>query len=202
MRRSDRLAALGQLSAGLAHELRNPLGTIRASAEMLERSVSTENDVAREVAGFISTEVDRTNSLVTRFLDFARPLQLRLAPADLAEVLDRAVAMVGRDAASHRVAVYKNYSPDMPPLPLDAELMERVFYNLLLNAAQATPPDGAVTIKTRAGDGTVEVAVIDRGAGIEPNLMDTIFNPFFTTKPDGVGLGPGHRLQDRGRARR
>jgi two-component system sensor histidine kinase HydH len=145
--------------------------------------------VAREVAGFISTEVDRTNALVTRFLDFARPLQPRLAPADLAHVLDRAVAMVERDAASHRVAVFKNYSPDIPTLPLDGELMERVFYNLLLNAVQATPPEGAVTIKTRAGDGTVEVAVIDRGAGIDPKMMNTIFNPFVTTKPDGVGLG-------------
>jgi signal transduction histidine kinase len=189
VRRSDRLAALGQLSAGLAHELRNPLGTIKASAEMLERSVSAESEVAREVAGFISTEVDRTNALVTRFLDFARPLQPRLAPADLAHVLDRAVAMVERDAASHRVAVFKNYSPDIPTLPLDGELMERVFYNLLLNAVQATPPEGAVTIKTRAGDGTVEVAVIDRGAGIDPKMMNTIFNPFVTTKPDGVGLG-------------
>ena len=78
VRRSDRLAALGQLSAGLAHELRNPLGTIKASAEMLNQQLSAENEVAREVAGFISTEVDRTNSLVTRFLQFARPLQLRL----------------------------------------------------------------------------------------------------------------------------
>ena len=81
VRRSDRLAALGQLSAGLAHELRNPLGTIKASAEMLSRNVAAENEVAREVAGFISSEVDRTNSLVTRFLQFARPLELRLATA-------------------------------------------------------------------------------------------------------------------------
>src|SRR5437899_2561431 len=88
VRRSDRLAALGQLSAGLAHELRNPLGTIRASAEMLEKQLSAENEVAREVAGFISSEVDRTNSLVTRFLQFARPLQLRLEVADLTHTLD------------------------------------------------------------------------------------------------------------------
>src|SRR5690349_11335614 len=128
IRRSDRLAALGQLSAGLAHELRNPLGTIRASAEMLERSVPPENAVAREVAGFIASEVDRSNTLVTRFLDFARPLQLKLATADLAEVLDRVVALVERDAPQHRVMVYKNYSPDLAPFAFDAELMERVFY--------------------------------------------------------------------------
>jgi two-component system, NtrC family, sensor histidine kinase HydH len=189
VRRSDRLAALGQLSAGLAHELRNPLGTIKASAEMLARSVAAENDVAREVAGFISTEVDRTNALVTRFLDFARPLKLQLAPGDLAQVLDRAVELVERDAAGRRVAIFKNYSPDIPPLPMDAALMERVFYNLLINAVQATPAEGAVTIKTRGTAGTAEICVIDRGSGIDPKLMSTIFNPFVTTKPEGVGLG-------------
>ncbi len=89
VRRSDRLAALGQLSAGLAHELRNPLGTIKASSEMLGRSVAAENEVAREMAGFITSEVDRTNSLITRFLQFARPLELRLDTADLAQLLDR-----------------------------------------------------------------------------------------------------------------
>jgi two-component system sensor histidine kinase HydH len=189
VRRSDRLAALGQLAAGLAHELRNPLGTIRASAEMLTRSVAAENEVAREVAGFISSEVDRTNSLVTRFLDFVRPLELRPAPADLAQVLDRSVAMVEREAAAREVTVYKNYSPDIPPFPLDTELMERVFYNLLANAAQATAPGGAVTVKTRPAGDNAEISIIDRGEGIDPKIIDTIFNPFFTTKADGVGLG-------------
>jgi two-component system sensor histidine kinase HydH len=189
VRRSDRLAALGQLSAGLAHELRNPLGTIRASAEMLSRSVPADNEVAREVAGFIASEVDRSNSLVTRFLDFARPMQLKLAPADLGEVLDRAVALVERDAPQHRVTVYKNYSPDLAPFPFDAELMERVFYNLLLNAAQASDEGGAITLKTRRLDDTAEVAVIDRGPGIDPKIREQIFNPFFTTKSNGVGLG-------------
>lgn len=189
VRRSDRLAALGQLSAGLAHELRNPLGTIRASAEMLGRSVPAENAVAREVAGFIASEVDRSNTLVTRFLDFARPLQLKLAPSDLAEVLDRVAALVERDAPQLRVTVYKNYSPELPPFPFDAELMERVFYNLLLNAAQASAEGGAITLKTRRADTTAEVAVIDRGPGIDPKIMEQIFNPFFTTKSNGVGLG-------------
>jgi len=186
-RRSDRLAALGQLSAGLAHELRNPLGTIKASAELLQRNVSAENDVSREMAGFIVSEVDRTNSLVTRFLQFARPLKLRRGNADLAQTLDRAIAQVEREAKS--AAIYKNYAPEIAPFPFDAELMERVFYNLILNAVQASPPGGAVSVKTRAAGEAVEIAVIDRGAGIEPQQRDSIFNPFFTTKPEGVGLG-------------
>src|SRR6266478_4019055 len=189
VRRSERLAALGQLSAGLAHELRNPLGTMRASAEMLTKYVAADNELAREMAGFIASEVDRTNSLVTRFLEFARPLKLRPAVADITEVLDRAIALVERDAPRYHVTFYKNYSPDLAPFPLDAELMERVFYNLLLNAAQASAEEGAITVKTRAVDGTAEVAVIDRGPGVDPKIMEQIFNPFFTTKPDGVGLG-------------
>ena len=187
VRRSDRLAALGQLSAGLAHELRNPLGTIRGSSEMLARTVSSENEVAREVAGFIASEVDRANSLITRFLQFARPLQPRWETADLANTLDRVVAMVEREVPG--IAIYKNYAPEIPPFPFDAELIERVFYNLVLNAAQATAPGGAVTVKTRALDGNAEIAVIDRGVGIDRQQLDSIFNPFFTTKPDGVGLG-------------
>ncbi len=187
VRRSDRLAALGQLSAGLAHELRNPLGTIRASSEMLAGAVSAENEVAREVAGFISSEVDRANSLITRFLHFARPLELRPGPGDLAQTIDRAIAMVEREAP--QVSIYKNYAPEIPPFRFDAELLERVFYNLILNAAQASAPGGAVTVKTREVNGAAEISVIDRGSGIAPEHLNTIFNPFFTTKPEGVGLG-------------
>jgi len=187
VRRSDRLAALGQLSAGLAHELRNPMGTVKASAEILARTVSAENEVAREMAGFITSETDRANSLITRFLQFARPLELRPEKADLAQVLDRTVAMVEREAPG--IAIYKNYDPDIAPFPFDAELMERVFYNLALNAAQASPAGGAITVKTRAAGPVAEISVIDRGSGIDPTQIGSIFNPFFTTKPHGVGLG-------------
>jgi signal transduction histidine kinase len=154
---------------------------------MLGRTLTSENEVAREMAGFISGEVDRANSLITRFLQFARPLQLRPERADLVQTLDRAIAMVEREAPA--VSIYKNYAPEIPPFSFDPELLERVVYNLVLNAAQATPAGGAVTVKTRTAGRTVEIAVIDRGAGIEPQHLDTIFNPFFTTKPEGVGLG-------------
>src|SRR5579864_1581206 len=174
VRRSERLAALGQLSAGLAHELRNPLGTMKASAEMLAKQVDSNNEVARELAGFISSEVDRTNSLVTRFLDFARPLALRPEKTDVTQVIDRAVADVEKYQPPLDVVIYKNYSPEIPPFFLDGELMERVIYNLLLNAAQASPPSGSVTVKTRQMDSMVEIAVIDRGAGIDPKHVENI----------------------------
>jgi two-component system, NtrC family, sensor histidine kinase HydH len=189
VRRTERLAALGQLSAGLAHEIRNPLSTIKGSAEVLSKSVDADGAVARELAGFISSEVDRTNALVTRFLDFARPLALHLDKTDIADVIDEAVAEVEQHTPPLDVSIYKNYSPEIPPFPLDRQLIERVLYNLILNAAQASPPQGTVTVKTRQVGDTVEVSVIDRGCGIAPKDRESIFNPFFTTKSSGVGLG-------------
>ena len=191
VRRSERLAALGQLTAGLAHELRNPLGTMKTSAQLLSRQVSKENAVAQEMAGFITSEVDRTNSLITRFLDFARPQHLKLETADIATLLDTAIARFEREQknSSTSVTIFKNYSPDVPPIRFDAELMEHVIANLLLNAAQASPPGGVVTVKTQSDESEVEVAVIDRGSGIDPKNIENIFNPFFTTKTDGIGFG-------------
>jgi two-component system sensor histidine kinase HydH len=189
VRRTERLAALGQLSAGLAHEIRNPLSTIKASAEMLAKNVDNGSPVAHEMAGFISSEVDRTNALVTRFLDFARPLALRLEKTEITEVIDEAVAEVEKHTPPLDVSIYKNYSPDIPPFRMDRQLIVRVLYNLLLNAAQASPPRASVTVKTRQLGDTVEIAVIDRGSGIATKDRESIFNPFFTTKSSGVGLG-------------
>ena len=195
VRRSERLAALGQLTAGLAHELRNPLGTMKTSAELLARQVSQESEVAREMAGYIASEVDRTNLLITRFLDFARPQNLHLQNGDLAALLDRVVERYEREksGAADSVSVIKNYSPDIPHVAFDDQLLERAILNLVLNAAQASPREGVVTVKTRrvetSAGPSAEISVIDRGAGIQPKDLESIFNPFFTTKAEGVGLG-------------
>lgn len=182
VRRSERLAALGQLSAGLAHELRNPLGSIRGSAELLVRSAAKESALVGELAQIIREEVDRTNLLVTRFLDFARPLEPIREQTDISTVINR--------AANHaRVEIIRNFSPDVPQIPLDAALMEQVLLNLLSNAAQASGKEAPITVVTRLHGGEVEIAIIDRGCGIPPEKMETIFNPFVTSKQDGVGLG-------------
>jgi signal transduction histidine kinase len=179
---AEQLAALGQLSAGLAHELRNPLGSIRGSAEMLVRSTAREGAVTRELAQIISDEVDRTNSLVTRFLDFARPLEPRRETTDVTSVIDR--------AAKHaKVAIITNYSPDVPPLEIDPTLMEQVFINLLTNATQASAPEAPITVATRIAKEEAEIFIVDRGCGIPADKIETIFNPFVTTKQNGVGLG-------------
>ncbi len=182
VRRSERLAALGQLSAGLAHELRNPLGSIKGSADLLARSPSHDDPMAKELAGIISAEVDRTNSLVTRFLDFARPLEPRRESTDITSVIDQAVTRA-------KVEVLRDYSSSLPRLAIDPELMEQVFLNLVTNASQASAPGAAITIRTREVDEQAEVSVIDHGCGIPPDKIETIFNPFVTTKQGGVGLG-------------
>jgi two-component system sensor histidine kinase HydH len=195
VRRADRLAALGQLTAGLAHELRNPLNTMKTSAELLSRRVSADNEIAREMAGYIQQEVDRINLLITRFLEFARPRNLRLEKTDLHAMLDHAIERFDREksGAAASVTVIKNYSPDVPPVRMEAELMAHVMTNLLSNAAQASAPGAVVTVKTRLANSTegrkAEIAVIDRGSGIDPKHLENIFNPFFTTKAEGVGLG-------------
>jgi two-component system sensor histidine kinase HydH len=183
MRRAERLAALGQLTAGLAHELRNPLASIKGSADLLARTAGERDLMSRELGEIISSEVDRTNLLVTRFLDFARPLEPRREMTDIGEVIDRSARRAG-------VTIVREYSKEVPRLAIDPALMEQVFINLLSNAAQASEPDQPVTVATRlAGHHCVDINVTDRGSGIPPDKIEAIFNPFFTTKQDGVGLG-------------
>ncbi len=190
-RRSERLAALGQMSAGLAHEIRNPLGVIKGSAEMLSRKVEQSSPLASELAGYILSEVNRVNALVVRFLDFARPVELQCEPADIREVIDRALAAVAAQRPESNVMVERAYPATLPDVAMDERLCEQVFHNLALNAYEAMDPDGGTLhIEIRQPEnGRVEVVFRDTGPGIPPELREQIFNPFFTTKKSGVGLG-------------
>ena len=194
MRRSERLAALGQLIAGVAHEIRNPLGVIRGSAEMLASKLSPSDVLAAELAGNISSEADRLNGIVTRFLDFARPMQVRRERADLPPIVDRALKSVGNGCDGARVQVERQYAEHLPAVNVDAELCERVFSNLALNACQAMGEQGG-TLKVSARPAHdalrpgVEIEFADTGPGVPDELREQIFNPFFTTKREGVGLG-------------
>ncbi|HEY6373718.1 MAG TPA: ATP-binding protein [Candidatus Sulfotelmatobacter sp.] len=198
-RRSERLAALGQLSAGLAHEIRNPLGVIKGSAEMLTQKLGESNPLATELAGYISTETNRLSALVTRFLDFARPLHADLTPQPIAAVLDRALNDVAQFWKGGMVQVEKDYAGSLPLVPLDGSLCEQAFVNIVQNAYDAMGASGGslrVQVrKSRASDRNggdmegVEVRIEDTGPGIPLELREQIFNPFVTTKKTGVGLG-------------
>jgi two-component system sensor histidine kinase HydH len=193
-RRSERLAALGQLSAGLAHEIRNPLGVIKGSAEMLTQKLGESNPLATELAGYISTETNRLSALVTRFLDFARPLHAELAPQDITAVLDRALTDVVTLWKGAPVRVEKSYESNLPRVGLDESLSEQAFVNIVQNAYDAMGANGGVlrvkaATSNAGGREGVEVRIEDTGPGIPVELREQIFNPFVTTKKTGVGLG-------------
>ena len=193
-RRSERLAALGQLSAGLAHEIRNPLGVIKGSAEMLNQKLQESNPLASELAGYISTEVNRLSALVSRFLDFARPLHTELTPQDITPVLDRSLQLVATMWKGGPVAVERHYPEDLPTVPLDESLCEQAFVNIIQNAYDAMGSEGgrlsvAAEISRSLGRDGIEVRVCDSGPGVPEDLREQIFNPFVTTKKTGVGLG-------------
>jgi signal transduction histidine kinase len=190
VRRSERLAALGHLSAGLAHEIRNPLGVISASAELLRQRVSSENEVAREVAGFIGSEVNRTNSLVTRFLDFARPSTPHREVREINAVIERAVQTLKDSVrAGDPPLELVCQLGEVPTFSFDPMLIESSLFNLLTNAREAMADGGRILIESRSNGSNVVVTVSDSGLGIPAEEIEDIFNPFFTTKPHGVGLG-------------
>jgi len=151
-RRSERLAALGQLSAGLAHEIRNPLGVIKGSAEMLTQKLAASNPLATELAGYILTETNRLSALVTRFLDFARPLHADLSPRDIPSVLDRALNDVAQFWKGAPVRVEKQYQANLPEVPLDESLAEQAFVNIIQNAYDAMNTSGGVLRRLDATD--------------------------------------------------
>jgi two-component system, NtrC family, sensor histidine kinase HydH len=194
-RRSERLAALGQMSAGLAHEIRNPLGVIKGSAEMLQEKLKETNPLATELAGYISSETNRLSALITRFLDFARPLHTELIRQDVRPLLDHALYSVtlARKENDGKVRVEREYQPDLPLVPLDEGLLEQAFVNLIQNAYDAMgSAGGTLTLSAASTNGDrdgIEVRIEDTGPGVSAQLREQIFNPFVTTKKTGVGLG-------------
>jgi signal transduction histidine kinase len=193
-RRSERLAALGQLSAGLAHEIRNPLGIIKGSAEILTQRLANAEPLAAELSGYISSEVNRLSALVARFLDFARPLRLELQPASLPAIVDRALHSVAANWAGPAMTVVREYQESLSDVPLDEKFCEQVFVNLFQNAYEAMSETGgdlriSIAAAERNGRRGIQVRIADTGPGISAELREQIFNPFVTTKKAGVGLG-------------
>jgi len=192
-RRSERLAALGQLSAGLAHELRNPLAVIKGSAETLTHRLASSDPITTEMAGYISSEVNRMNALVTRFLDFARPHQLEEHEELIPPLIERALKAAHDRWPAAKVEVERQFDSALPEVMVDGELIERVFTNLVLNAYEAMGSAGGTlrvgALPSSEGKPGVEITFEDTGPGIPAELRAQIFNPFFTTKETGVGLG-------------
>jgi signal transduction histidine kinase len=190
---ADRHSSLGRMSAAIVHEIRNPLGAIKGAAEALESSVPRGRE---EFLGIIKLESDRLNELVTDFLRFARPRAPEMLPTPAHEVIDSVAKLTRNQAERSRVRIEIFAADDLPPVMMDAEQMKQVLLNLILNAIDAMPRGGCLTVDvSRSGDGLV-IIVKDTGEGIDPAVRATLFSPFVTTKARGSGLGLAiaHRL--------
>jgi two-component system sensor histidine kinase HydH len=214
MKERDRLAALGEMAAGLAHEIRNPLGAIKGAAQYLNPAYPRADD--GELMQVIIEEVNRLNGVVTEFLDYSRPLKPALLPVDINDILQRTVKLLESQGLPRGVQVKLSLEPQLGPALGDAEQLKQVFLNLALNAVQAMPKGGTLTIRSNLlpsafrfarvgrstpteGDGassladgegrTLEVRFHDTGGGIPDDAREHIFIPFFTTKAKGTGLG-------------
>ncbi len=192
IKRNDTLANLGKLAANLAHEIRNPLGSMSASIQLLRKELSISGS-NRELMDIVLKEIERLNHLITNFLMYARPLTIKKERVDLKKVIDETIAVFkNTPKGSADISITTEFSGNTVILG-DFMQLKQIFWNLLLNSADAMTAGGHITIKTAAapsaGDGAVSVSVSDSGTGIEDEIKPLIFDPFFSTKDGGTGLG-------------
>ena len=186
--RSRRHAALGRMAAGIAHEVRNPLGTLRGFAQYFSRTDSKDRNV-RAYAELMIGEVDRLNRTVSALLQFSRSREPELQMIDLCSLVHRAAALIRADADTQRIRLHLELPAATLPLPADADLLQQVLLNLLQNSLAATPQGGHITICAETRQDRVLLQVRDSGRGLAPEEQSKIFDPFYTTRKEGTGLG-------------
>ena len=186
--RTEKLASLGQLAAGVAHEINNPLGTITIYAHVLLKSLDSD-DPRREDMELIIKEAARTKEIVQGLLSFARETKLSPGPMNMNELLEDVLGLVANQSLFHNIRIKKVFAPGLPTITADWAQLKQVFLNIFLNAAEAMEGKGTITIMTVGGARKVKVKIQDTGPGISPEIMDKLFSPFFTTKEKGTGLG-------------
>ena len=189
VRRSEKLAAIGELAAGVAHEIRNPLSSIRGFAQFLKHALK-DKPRDQQYAETMVTEVDRINNVVTDLLNFARPMEADLKPTDVAELIEHAVRLAEADAKSHALDIRMNI-PKLPEIKLDANQMTQAMLNLLLNSLQAAELGGHIEVgaELNSQSSDLRIWIEDNGPGIAKDQLEKIFEPFFTTRETGTGLG-------------
>ncbi len=188
LRRAEKLSTLGEMAAVLAHEIRNPLGSIRGTAEIL-RDDYRPGDPKHEFIEIQIKETERLNRVVEDFLRMARPQPPEMVRCLLREELETIVVLTANDARERRVRLVLEPMAGDAVVRADGEKLRQAFLNIAINALQATPQGGTVTIATRQTDSMFEIRFSDTGPGIDADTLARIFEPFFTTKPDGTGLG-------------
>ncbi len=186
---NEKFAALGRLSAGVAHEIRNPLNSIRGFIQYFQKKLSLDEEDYRHTE-LMLTEVDRLNRVISKLLAYSKPREPRLTIRSIDEILDHCTRVLSQEAEAAGVQVVRTPSDDLPLVLMDTDQMTQVFLNILLNAIQATPRGGQVFVRrTNRADGKLLVVVEDTGEGIPRGNLDKLFDPFFSTKKKGTGLG-------------
>ncbi len=187
--RSQRLASLGSLAAGVAHEIRNPLSSLKGFATYF-RERYEDNPDDRETAETMISEVDRLNRVITQLLEFARPLTMNRRPTSLQTVIRHALRTVEGQARERGIIIEESLPPEIGQIPLDADRISQVLLNLFLNAIAAMEQGGLLRVSLeRRDDRTIRIAIADTGAGIRKEDLPRVFDPYFTTKPAGTGIG-------------
>jgi signal transduction histidine kinase len=186
--RNERLAAVGELAGGVAHEIRNPLAGIGGALTMLAREIPADDDT-QEVMSEIQLQIDRMERLVQELLAYARPGVLHPEWTDLHSILKQAVASVSERRTGSKVGLVLELDPKGPEVYADARDLEHALENLVLNAYQAIPEEGTIEVRTRYSGEDVLISIHDDGSGVDAAVRDKIFEPFFTTKARGTGLG-------------
>ncbi|MDD5189876.1 MAG: ATP-binding protein [Dehalococcoidales bacterium] len=192
---SEKMSALGGLSASVAHEINNPLAGVLVYAKLMSKKLASGNFDKDEFAvnmKKIEDAVSYCSKIVRSLLDFARQTEPTLKPVNVKDVIEQVITLVGHQAQIKHVKIVRNEADAVPPIMADFGQIQQVFVNLMVNAVQATPEEGQITISTvRAADGMVKIIFADTGVGIAPENMKKLFTPFFTTKGEvkGVGLG-------------
>ncbi len=188
MKRAERLYALGQLSAGLAHEIRNPLASIEGAAAVLLREPPSE-ERRNEFLHIIQKECRRLNRLLTNFLNFAKPRPPEFALARVEQVLDSVIALAEHAIRRSQIRIRKEVAGNLTEFECDSEQLTQILLNLTINAIQAMPEGGEILLSARRRNGSAVIKVRDQGIGIDEKDLEKIFDPFFTTKESGTGLG-------------
>jgi PAS domain S-box-containing protein len=195
--RMDRLVSLGKLASGIAHELRNPLAGIKTTAQALGEEMSGD-DSRREYLHRITKEIDRLNDLLKTFFSFAKPQNLNLVYCHIKDIINEIIPFLIKEIADKGIRFIETYHPQLPKIKVDKTQMHQVFLNLFLNAIQAMPNGGELTIEAApmnssswkgAKQNYIKVIISDTGRGIPSQIVHKIFDPFFTTKSKGIGLG-------------
>jgi PAS domain S-box-containing protein len=187
-RRMGELAAVGQLAASIAHELRNPLSSIKGAAQYLQKEYESEALIS-EFLGIIVDEVNGLSKLTTEFLEFARPMEFEISSLDVNDVVRKTLQLMSVHISESGVVLIDHLASNLPIIQADGKQLEHALRNIILNALQAMPEGGTISIRTKAVGSGVDLVVSDTGSGIPEEKLHRIFIPFFTTKTKGTGLG-------------